>query len=219
MNSTLQNMRSRKSAREFTGELISNEDLQNLLEAIRFAPSGKNSQPWKLTLVQGETLEKLRAGLCKKFDAGETPHPDFDSTLLQIYRPRAIALGKALFTHKGIAREDKAARKRHDRANFELFGAPQAFVLSCLPEHVDTTLMDLGIFAGYLMLGLESLGYSCCPQASSASYPEVYHEVMPELEGESIAMVFPFGRALPGSHVNAFEAGREPVESWFRKKG
>ncbi len=216
MNLTLRNMRSRKSAREFTSELISESDLQELLEAIRRAPSGKNSQPWKLALVQGEPLEKLRSALCEKFDAGEKPSPDFDSTLLQIYRGRAIDLGKALFAHKGIAREDKEGRKRHDRANFELFGAPQAFVLTCNREHVDTTLMDLGIFAGYLMLGLESLGYSCCPQVSSASYTDVYHDVLQIPETDAVAMVFPFGRALPGSHVNAFNTTREPVENWFR---
>lgn len=216
MNSTLQNMRTRKSAREFTNELISERDLQELLESVRRAPSGKNSQPWKLALVQGEPLEKLRTALCEKFDAGEKPTPDFDSSLLQIYRGRAIDLGKALFIHKGIAREDKVARRKHDRANFELFGAPQAFVLTCNKEHVDTTLMDLGIFAGYLMLGLESLGYACCPQVSSASYTCVYHDILQIPETDAIAMVFPFGKPLPGSHVNAFDTTREPVENWFK---
>lgn len=215
MNETLRSMRSRKSAREFTNDLISKEELDSLLESIRFTPSGKNAQPWKLTLVQGGTLEKLRSELCEKFDNGEESHADFDFTVLPAYRPRAIALGKALFVHKGIARLDKEARRLHDRANFELFSAPQVFILSCLPERADTTLMDLGIFAGYLMLGLESLGYKCCPQVSTAGYPDAIRKAIPSLEGQSIAMVFPFGKPQEGSHVNAFEAGREPVENWF----
>lgn len=210
-------MKNRASMREFTEEKIGEETLSEILEAIRRAPSTKNSQPWKLTLVEGARLEKLRQRLCEKYDGNAPMNPDFDSTLPQVYKPRAVDLGKKIFIHKGIAREDKAARREHDRENFRLFGAQQVFVLSTLPEHSEANLMDLGIFSGYLMLALEAAGLSTCPQVSPAYYPEVFREVLPELGCEKIAMVFPFGVAKPGSHTNEFRSPREETSAWFRR--
>lgn len=212
-------MKRRASMREFTEEKVGEATLTEILEAIRRAPSTKNSQPWKLTLVEGERLEKLRQRLCEKFDENAPVDPDFNSALPPVYKPRAVDLGKKIFIHKGIAREDKAARRKHDRANFELFGAPQIFVLSTLPEHSEANLMDLGIFSGYLMLALEAAGLSTCPQVSPAYYPEVFREVLPELGQEKIAMVFPFGVAKPGSHTNEFRSPREEVPVWFKRLG
>lgn len=212
-------MRNRASKREFTSEKIGEGALNEILEAVRRAPSTKNSQPWKLTLVEGARLERLRQKLCEKFDEGAAMKPDFSSALPPAYKPRAVDLGKKIFIHKGIAREDKAARRRHDRENFLLFGAPQAFILSTIPEHSEANLMDLGIFSGYLMLALEAAGLATCPQVSPAYYPDAIREVLPELGEEKIAMVFPFGVAKPGSHVNEFRSPREEVGAWFRRLG
>ena len=42
----------RRSVREFTGEPVSDAELDRLLEAGRWAPAGLNNQPWRFMKVQ-----------------------------------------------------------------------------------------------------------------------------------------------------------------------
>ena len=49
---TYQAIITRRSVREFTGEPVSEAELDRLLEAARWAPSGLNNQPWRLMKVQ-----------------------------------------------------------------------------------------------------------------------------------------------------------------------
>ena len=59
-----QAMRDRYSCRKFTGEQISDEELEAILEAGRTAPSACNNQPWRFIVLQGDDLAKVDA--CSK---------------------------------------------------------------------------------------------------------------------------------------------------------
>lgn len=58
MEEFLKVIRERRSVRQFTAEPVSNEDLEKILEAGRWAPSGKNTQPWKFVLVKSREKRK-----------------------------------------------------------------------------------------------------------------------------------------------------------------
>lgn len=48
-------IRGRRSIRKFTDESVNKEEIEAVLEAGRWAPSGKNNQPWKfLVLTEGD---------------------------------------------------------------------------------------------------------------------------------------------------------------------
>ncbi|MEM8501012.1 MAG: nitroreductase family protein [Pseudomonadota bacterium] len=54
-------MRTTFAAREFTDEPVTDEQIHNILENARFAPSGGNRQGWKVILVRDQaTRAKLR---------------------------------------------------------------------------------------------------------------------------------------------------------------
>ena len=48
----LEAIRERRSVRRFTEEPVSEEDLAQVLEAARWAPSWVNVQPWKIVIVK-----------------------------------------------------------------------------------------------------------------------------------------------------------------------
>jgi nitroreductase len=48
----------RRSIREFSDEMVSDQDLDLILEAARQAPSGENAQPWRFIIVKDETMRK-----------------------------------------------------------------------------------------------------------------------------------------------------------------
>ncbi len=52
MNNVLQAIRARRSVRRFVSEPITREQVEAILEAGRWAPSGKNTQPWRFIVVQ-----------------------------------------------------------------------------------------------------------------------------------------------------------------------
>ena len=43
---------SRRSVRQYTDEAVGKDDVQTILEAGRWAPSGLNNQPWRFAVVQ-----------------------------------------------------------------------------------------------------------------------------------------------------------------------
>ena len=62
MNEVMQNILTRRSVRSYTEEQISDENLNILLEAASYAPSGMGRQGWHFTVVQNkEKMNKLIA--------------------------------------------------------------------------------------------------------------------------------------------------------------
>jgi nitroreductase len=59
MNEVLNNILTRKSVRSFKDEQISIEDLEIILKAGIYAPSGMNKQSWQFTVIQNK--EKIQA--------------------------------------------------------------------------------------------------------------------------------------------------------------
>ncbi|MFH2071975.1 MAG: nitroreductase family protein [Actinomycetota bacterium] len=59
-NAVLRGIRQRRSIRNFTSDPVTDEQVEAILEAARWAPSGLNSQPWEFKVVRDPAL---RAGL------------------------------------------------------------------------------------------------------------------------------------------------------------
>ena len=65
-------IRNRRSVRRFTDEPVSNEDLEKVLQAGRWAPSWVNVQPWRIVLVESpEKKEALKETLLPKNPAAK----------------------------------------------------------------------------------------------------------------------------------------------------
>ena len=52
----IEDIRSRRSVRKFTPEPVSDELIDRILEAGRWAPSGLNNQPWRFAVVKDRGL-------------------------------------------------------------------------------------------------------------------------------------------------------------------
>ena len=56
MNQTMETIKNRRSVRKYNPEQIKDEELENILEAAIYAPTGHNDQPWHFTIVQNKDL-------------------------------------------------------------------------------------------------------------------------------------------------------------------
>ena len=58
--SILDLIKSRRSTRRFKPDLVSDEDINAVLEAAQWAPSGENFQPWKFIVIKSkERMEQI----------------------------------------------------------------------------------------------------------------------------------------------------------------
>jgi nitroreductase len=222
-NSVIQTMLDRRSIREFESELVPSNVIQELVAAAGRAPSSKNTQPWRLYLVQGQALEALRADYLAAFDSNRAGKPGYQyspNPLPETWAARAKETGVGIFKHKGIGREDTDKRRAHDRENFAFFGAKQVFFIGTQENAFSYgTFLDCGFVFDNLMLGLTSLGYGSCPQFSVMAYPDLLKKHIPNSADTLFIAALPFGRPKAGSHVNQFQPSRLPLETWFSVVG
>ena len=89
----LQELKERRSVREFTDEPVSELDLASIIEGGAWAPSAKNTQPWKFVLIQDGGLRSILSELtlystivinCKALIAVYLETPEGSSTLDKI---------------------------------------------------------------------------------------------------------------------------------------
>jgi nitroreductase len=209
----------RKSIRAFTEEIVPADIVQSAVLGASRAPSSKNTQPWKLVLVQGQALENLRTDYLAAFNSGREPAFEYaynPNPLPEAYKKRAVDLGKAFLTHKGIGREDKEKRKEHDSENYKFFGAKQVFFLAVNKGEFERgTFLDCGLFLQALITELHSRKLGCCPQYSVMAYPELLRKHIPNSDNLLFLVALPFGYQKD-SIVNSFTTSREPLENFFR---
>ena len=60
-NKLLDLIRSRRSVRNFIYKKIDNDTIKEILDCGRWAPSGRNSQPWKVCIVAHPTVKRMIA--------------------------------------------------------------------------------------------------------------------------------------------------------------
>ena len=62
-------LESRFSCRAFTPQIPSRANLETILQAALRAPSGSNTQPWKIYVVQGASRDALVEKVCAAHNA------------------------------------------------------------------------------------------------------------------------------------------------------
>ena len=74
-NDVLKNIKARRSLRAYTGQQVSAADLDTILEAAAYAPSGMGLQTWHFTAVQEpQLLAQLNERIKQAFATSDDPH-------------------------------------------------------------------------------------------------------------------------------------------------
>ena len=213
----LEGIAARHCQRAFLDKVVARETLESVLAAAGQAPSGKNTQPWKVTVVGGLVRDEVSAELFAVDDAGDKPAPDYEYSLLpgpEEWKDRARACGFALFALKGIARDDVPARRAHGRENFTFFGAPLQLIFHLPADAERGNFLDMGLFMQNVMLGLTAQGLGSCPQFSVAGYPDVVRRVLGLGADRWIVSGMSVGWPDPNAPVNSFVPERLPLEDF-----
>ncbi len=211
-------MQQRRSIRAFLDKQIPRDVLTRVLENAMRAPSWKNCQPYELYVLEGQKKAELKDKLVEAAMARREENPDepFQASWPTYMKKRMFSLGKALYDHLEIPREDKEGRARQMLRNFEFFDAP-AVLFFFTPRNMGFwPEFDVGIFYGYVMLALLEEGLASCPQASLATYPDLVRDVLGLEKNNKLLAGMSIGYPDDGAKINAFQTEREPFEQMIR---
>ncbi|MDO4258253.1 MAG: nitroreductase family protein [Actinomycetaceae bacterium] len=222
---------SRFSTRDFLSDPVPEEILQEILSDATTAPSWSNTRPYKLALAVGENAERLRRLYTAEFERviplthksrrplikmilqGAVPDGDYGAwkTYPADLIPRSQAVGKALYTHLNIAREDREARDEAMRANFRAFNAPVIGLVLTHKKFPYMSQLDAGLMLQTLFLSAKAHGVDSCALGGLATWRRVAAQVFELPDNYGIITGFALGYASD-AHVNSFRAQRPPIE-------
>ena len=73
-------IQARQSIRSFKNKEVSKEIIENILNISRFAPSGGNTQPWKIYVLSQDLMKELETAVLSNLDNGVSETPNFNIT-------------------------------------------------------------------------------------------------------------------------------------------
>lgn len=209
----------RKSVRAFLKKAVEIEKINAILDAARHAPSGVNTQPWKVAVVMGETKQNLQTkieGLFRGGDKGKADYSYYPAQWVEPYKARRIQCGLQMYTTLEIKREDKEKQLNQWARNYRSFDAP-VMLLFFMDNHLETgSYMDYGMFLQSIMLAAVEQGLATCPQASLADYPEIIKSTLDYPQDDILLCGMALGYDDVQAPVNSYRTPREAVESFTR---
>ncbi|MDC1325995.1 nitroreductase [Gammaproteobacteria bacterium] len=205
---------SRRSIRAFTNTLVDNQTIKELLELSSRAANGGNIQPWKIFVLNNESMSKFK-DFQKNWTDPETPSYDiYPSKLKEPYRTSRFELGEQMYALLGIGREDKEGRLNQVMQNFNFFGAPAAIFCFVDRQMGHPQWSDLGMFIQTFMLLAQEKGIDTCAQEAWS----LKNDSVSKFVGSNIDDMLFCGVAIgykdSEAPINNLKSTRRPLEEW-----
>lgn len=206
-------LETRHSIREYLSKPIPDDVLQRIfIKALR-TPSWKNSQPWKVHIVNGTKREELSKELVETA-LKSPPRPDtsWPESYPSDAKRRMFDLGMKIYEAAGIERKDKDARNEFMLRNFTFFGAPTAVFITSKFELNYYVGIDMGCFLQSVLLLAREEGLGTCAQAALGSFPDVVRSSLSLPQEEKVILGLSIGYPKPDSELNSYHTPRESAK-------
>jgi nitroreductase len=205
-------MAGRRSVRAFLPDEVSDAAIGDILQIAARAPSGTNTQPWRVHVLQGASRKTLVDAVCAAFDAADGTHrSEYDYYPPEFFDPylaRRRKVGWQLYGLLGIAKGDGLRMKIQHRRNFDFFGAPVGLMFTIDRRLGQGSWLDYGMFLQNVMLAAEARGLATCPQAAWIDYHRIVGAILQLPENEQLVCGMALGHADPSAPENALASER-----------
>lgn len=208
-------LESRTSVRGYLDRPVPRETVERILRAAARAPSGNNSQLWRVHVLTGPARDKLGdVILAARQDSADDPAPEYDyypESWPEPYRSRRRANGWELYGLLGIEKGDRAKSRAWHDENFRFFGAPVGLILTRDRRLGLGALIDLGMFLEGVAVAARGLGLDTCPQAAFAHYHAIIRRELRLAPEDMVICGMSLGYADMAAAANRLHTEREPV--------
>jgi len=208
---------SRRSLRAFLPTAVPRETIESILAVASRAPSGTNTQPWKVHVVTGEAKSRLSAAVLAAHDdpaVARTHTEEWDyypREWASPYIERRRKVGWDLYGLLGIGKTDRAAMHAQHGRNFRFFDAPVGLVFAIDRVMRQGSYLDYGMFLQSVMVAARGRGLDTCPQAAFMQYHRIIAEQLTIPATEMVVCGMSLGYADASKVENRLRTEREPV--------
>ena len=214
---------SRRSMRHFLPTPVPRELIEEILHVAARAPSGSNTQPWKVYALMGASrqglVDKIMAAYNDPAQAGlhKAEYDYYPPKWVSPYIERRRQVGLDLYGLLGIGKgETERMHVQHGR-NYQFFDAPVGLIFTIDRIMGKGSWMDYGMFLQNIMVAARARGLDTCPQAAFGHYHAVVsaHLGLDE-QTEMVVVGMALGYADPKALDNTLLTKREPVSAFTR---
>jgi nitroreductase len=215
---------SRMATRAFTKQPVSREVITELLRVASRAPSGTNTQPWKVYVLQGASRDALCNKVCAAHDALRAnpalaaeyreEYDYYPEKWVSPYIDRRRENGWSLYGLLGIVKGEKDKMHAQHQRNYKFFDAPVGFMFTLDRVMGRGSLMDYGMFLENIMVAARGRGLHTCPQAAWNGFSKI---ILPHIGAgadEMLVCGMALGYADESAPVNKFHTPRLAVEEF-----
>lgn len=215
---------SRQSARAFTDQPVPRDLIQALLTVASRAPSGTNTQPWKVYVLQGASRTGLVDKVCAAHDQVRADpalaaqyveeYDYYPQKWVSPYIDRRRENGWSLYGLLGIGKADKDKMHAQHQRNYRFFDAPVGLMFTVDRVMGRGSLLDYGMFLQSIMVAARGHGLHTCPQAAWNGFAKI---VLPHIGAgpdEMLVCGMALGYADESALVNTFHTPRVPVDEF-----
>jgi nitroreductase len=213
---------SRRSIRAFLPDPVPREVLEEILAVASRAPSGTNTQPWRVDVVSGAALQRLSGAIvaaCRdpaELARHQEEYSYYPERWVEPYLSRRRKVGWDLYGLLGIARGDHARMQAQHERNFRFFDAPVGLMFWIDRVMAQGSWLDYGMFLQNIMVAARARGLDTCPQAAFVRF----HELIRAQLGVGPELAFVCGMSLGQADMSRIEntlvTEREPVSAFAR---
>ncbi len=216
---------SRRSIRAFLPQAVARDDVAQMLQVAARAPSGTNTQPWKVYVLDGERKQQLSSAILA---AHSDPEQAKQHSEEYAYYPREWVspfierrrkVGWDLYALLGLTRDNKAGMAAQHGRNYEFFGAPVGLIFTIDRIMEQGSWLDYGMFLQNIMVAARARGLDTCPQAAFTQYHKIIGSQLGLADNETVVCGMALGYADWSKVENTLVTERMPLEEFVKFVG
>jgi nitroreductase len=213
---------SRRSIRAFLPKPVAQEDIQELLSVAARAPSGSNTQPWKVYVLTGATRQRLSDEIMatyldpEKVSEHKEEYNYYPLNWVAPYVDRRRKVGWDLYALLGLTRENKSGMQAQHGRNYQFFDAPVGLIFTIDRVMEQGSWLDYGMFLQSVMIAARARGLDTCPQAAFTQFHRVIAKVLELPESEQVVCGMALGYADQEKIENTLITEREPLSGFAK---
>ena len=213
---------SRRSVRAFLPTPVPRQTIEQILAVASRAPSGTNTQPWKVSVLTGDAKTALSRKIMAAHDdpAERARHTEeyayYPTTWQPPYIDRRRKIGWDLYSLLDIGKTDKARMHGQHGRNYAFFDAPVGLIFTIDRVMQQGSWLDYGMFLQSVMIAARGRRLDTCPQAAFMQYHRIISEHLALPDSEMVVCGMSLGHADPAAVENTLVTEREPVAGFAR---
>lgn len=213
---------SRRSVRAYRPLPVPRELIERILNLAARAPSGTNTQPWKVTVLTGASKDALSDKILAAYNdpAERAQHTEaydyYPAQWVSPYIDRRRKIGWDMYGLLGLTKDNKAGMQEQHAQNYRFFGAPVGLMFTIDRVMGKGSWVDYGMFLQTLMVAARAHGLDTCPQAA---FNQFHRIILPHIGAgpdEELICGMALGYADNTPPVAQLKTEREPASGFTR---